>query len=135
MGRKKAAQPKENLTEVVMLRLTRGTYEKLDKIRRNSDCRTVPDVVRRILEQEQIIYYHKDAALDGPMEILAGIKQELKAIGVNINQVTRYFNRSATEGQRAHHLSITLQHYKQIDAKVSLLLTLISQLARTWLQK
>lgn len=135
MGRKKATQPDENLTEVVMLRLTRSTYEKLDKIRRNSDCRTVPDVIRRILEQEQIIYYHKDASMEGPMEILAGIKQELKAIGVNINQVTRYFNRSMTEGQRAHHLNITLQHYKQIDAKVSLLLTLISQLARTWLQK
>ena len=135
MGRRKASHPDDNLTEVVMLRLTENTYQKLDGIRKNSDCQTVPEVVRRIIEKEQIIYYHKDAAMDGPMEILTGIRQELKAIGVNINQVTRYFNRSKTEGQHAHHLQITLQYYKQVDAKVSLLLTLISQLAKTWLQK
>lgn len=135
MGRRKAGDPDDNLTEVVMLRLTLTTYQKLDEIRRNSDCRTVPEVVRRILSKEQIIYYHKDAAMDGPMEILSGIRDELRAIGVNINQVTRYFNRSVTDGQRAHHLQITLEHYKQVDAKVGLLLTLISQLAKTWLQK
>ncbi len=135
MGRRKAAHPDDNLTEVVMLRLTEATYQKLDGIRQHSDCQTVPDVVRRIIEKEQIIYYHKDASIDGPMEILTGIQQELKAIGNNINQTTRYFNRSTSEGQRAHHMQITLQHYKQVDAKVSLLLSLISQLAKSWLQK
>jgi hypothetical protein len=135
MGRRKATHPDDNLTEVVMLRLTDNTFQKLETIRQNSDCQTVPEVVRRIIDEEQIIYYHKDASMDAPMEILTGIQQELKAIGININQVTRYFNRSTTEGQRAHHLQITLQYYKQVDAKVSLLLSLISQLAKSWLQK
>ena len=118
-----------------MLRLSDSTYRKLDKIRQNSNCQTVPEIIRRIIEKEKIVYYHKNASMDAPMEVLIALQQELKAIGNNINQVTRYFNRSTTDGQRSHHLNVALQDYKQVDVKVGLLLSLISQLAKKWLQK
>ena len=118
-----------------MLRVTENTLRKLEKIRRNSDCQTVPEVIRRILEKEKIIYYHKDASMDEPMEVLTSIQKELKAIGININQVTRQYNGSIAEGQRYHHLQTMVQYYQQVDAKISLLLNLISKLARKWLQK
>ncbi|MGN6639035.1 MAG: plasmid mobilization relaxosome protein MobC [Mucilaginibacter sp.] len=135
MGRKKASHPDENLTEIIMLRLSAKTYKKLDEIRVNSDCQTVPEVVRRIIEKEQIIYYHKDASMDAPMEVMIRIQKELKAIGVNINQVTRYFNGSKTEGQRWHYLQDILKRYKQVDTRVALLLSVISRSAKKWLQK
>ena len=135
MGRRKAAHPDDNLTEVIMLRVTESTYQKLEKIRLNSDCQTVPEIIRRILEKEKIIYYHKDASMDAPMEILIGIQKELKAIGININQVTRHFNGMAGERQRWYQIKRAAQYYSQVDTKVSLLLTLISQLAKKWLQK
>jgi len=135
MGRRKATQPDDNLTEVIMLRVTESTYQKLEKIRLNSDCQTVPEIIRRIIEKEKIIYYHKDASMDAPMEILTGIQKELKAIGININQITRHFNSMAGERQRWFQIKRAAQYYSQVDAKVSLLLTLISQLAKKWLQK
>jgi ABC-type transport system substrate-binding protein len=135
MGRRKASKPEENLTEVIMLRLTEGTYQKLETIRQNSDCQTVPEVIRRIIGEEKITWYQKDTSMDAPMEILITIQQELKAIGININQVTRQLNGSISEGQRWYHIKRATIYYKQVDNKVSLLLTLISQLAKSWLQK
>ena len=118
-----------------MLRVSESTWQELEKIRLNSNCRTIPEVVRRIIEKDQIIYYHKDESMDGSMEVLITIQKELKAIGININQVTRYFHNGTGEGQRYHHLQNVLQFYKQVDAKVGLLLSIISQLAKKWLQK
>jgi hypothetical protein len=135
MGRRKASHPDDNLTEVIMLRVTESTYQKLEKIRVNSDCQTVPEIVRRIIEKDRIIYYHKDASMDAPMEVLIGIQKELKAIGTNINQITRHFNSMAGETQRWYQIKRAAQYYSQVDTKVSLLLTLISQLAKKWLQK
>jgi hypothetical protein len=135
MGRRKATNPDDNLTEIIMLRVSDNTWKKLEKIRANSDCQTIPEVVRRIIDKEKIIYYHKDASMDAPMETMTAIQKELKAIGININQATHYFHNSSTDGQRLHHLQIMLQYYKQVDAKVSLLLSIISQLAKKWLQK
>jgi hypothetical protein len=135
MGRRKAANSAENLTEIIMLRVTEETFKKLDKIRANSDCATVPEVVRRVLEKEKIIYFHKDAAMDAPMEVLIAIQKELKAIGVNINQVTRNFNGLADNRQRWFQLKRLTEYYSQVEAKVDLLLTVTAQLAKKWLQK
>jgi len=135
MGRRKSTHPDDNLTEVVMLRVTENTYQKLEKIRLNSNCQTVPEIVRRIIEKEKIIYYHKDASMDAPMEVLICIQKELKAIGNNINQITRHFNSMAGERQRWYQIKRAAQYYSLVDTKVSLLLTLISQLAKKWLQK
>jgi hypothetical protein len=135
MGRRKATHPDDNLTEVIMLRVTENTYQKLEKIRLNSNCQTVPEVIRRIIGKEKIIYFHKDASMDAPMEVLIGIQKELKAIGININQVTRHFNSMAGERQRWYQIKRAAQYYSQVDTKVSLLLTLVSQLAKKWLQK
>ncbi|MDB5141416.1 MAG: mobC [Mucilaginibacter sp.] len=135
MGRKKAANADEMLTEIIMLRVTKATWDKLENIRSKSDCQTIPEVVRRIIGREKIIFFHKDASMDAPMEILIGIQKELKAIGVNINQITRNFNSMAGERQRWYQIKRAAQYYNQVDTKVNLLLTLISQLAKKWLQK
>jgi len=135
MGRKKTAHPHDNLTEVIMLRVSKATYQKLENIRQNSDCQTVPEIVRRIIEKEKIVWYHKDAAMDAPMEILTAIQKELKAIGININQVTRRLNSMTTDPQRWYQVKQATEYYGQIDARVGLLLSLISQLAKKWLQK
>jgi hypothetical protein len=135
MGRRKANQPDDNLTQVIMLRVTENAWRKLENIRLNSDCQTVPEVIRRIIEKDKVIYYHKDASMDAPMEVLIGIQKELRAIGNNINQITRQLNGSMSEGQRWYHVKRAAVYYKQVDTKVSLLLSLISQLAKKWLQK
>lgn len=85
-----------------------------------------------ILQREEIIWYHKDASMDATAVELAGIKQELKAIGTNINQVTRYFNSKTIPAQKIFDALKILDEYKKVDSKVEQLLKIISDLSQKW---
>lgn len=135
MPRKKSPNPDELLTRFVRTRLTEKAYLRLDEIRLNSDCHSVGGVARKILSQEKITLFYKDMTLNATMEELALIRKELKAIGININQITRNFNQDKAETQRAFYVLKVANQYKKVDAKVDDLLTLISKLADKWLQK
>ena len=135
MPRKKSSNPDELLTRFVRTRVTEKVYLRLDKIRLNSDCHSVGGVARKILSQEKITLFYKDMTLNATMEELALIRKELKAIGININQITRSFNQDKAETQRAFYVLKVADQYKKVDAKVDDLLTLISKLADKWLQK
>lgn len=135
MGKKKTENTTQLLTHTIIIRVTEDDYNKYDRLCEKSDCTSIAEVVRRILAGRQIILFHKDAAMDGPMEILTGIQKELKAIGHNINQVTRAYHSSRFESQQIYQLNKALEQYQKAEAKVSLLLSVISQLSKQWLQK
>jgi len=67
------------------------------------------------------------------MEEMALIRKELKAIGVNINQQTRYFNSTKSEAQKAFYVIKTADLYKQVGSKVEELLVIINRMAEKWL--
>jgi len=135
MARNKTTNPERLLTHNIIVRVTEDDYQKYDKLQEKSDCASVAEVVRRILAKEQIICFHKDTSMDIPMETLTGIQKELKAVGNNINQITRAFHQSKFESQQIFNMQKAAEQYQQVDLKVSLLLSIISQLAKKWLQK
>lgn len=135
MPRKKSANPNEILTHFVRTRVTEKVYKRLDKIRLNSDCHSVGGVARKILSHEKITLFYKDMSLNATMEQLALIRKELKAIGININQITRSFNRDKAETSRAFYVKKAADQYEKVNVKVEQLLILISKLADKWLQK
>ena len=135
MPRKKSPNPDELLTRFVRTRVTEKVYMRLDKVRLNSDCHSVGGVARKLLSQEKITLFYKDMTLNATMEELALIRKELKAIGININQITRSFNQDKAETHRAFYVLKVANQYKKVDTKVDELLTLISKLADKWLQK
>lgn len=132
MGRKKKADPAELLSHPILFRVRQQEYERLQQLARQSDCRSVGEVLRRILEKRRVILFHRDASLDGVIEELAGVREELRAIGVNINQITRHFHASTQAQKRVFLAQQVLEQYRQVGQQVSTLLTLISQLARRW---
>lgn len=135
MPRKKSTHPEALLTHFVRTRVTEKVYLRLDKISRNSDCHSVGGVARKILSQEKITLFYKDITMNATMEELALIRKELRAIGVNINQITRSFNQDKTETKRAFYAIKASDQYQRIDVKVDELLTIISKLADKWLQE
>jgi len=135
MGKKKTENTALLLTHNIIVRVTEDDYNKYDRLQQKSDCTSVAEVVRRILSGRQIILFHKDACMDGPMEILTGIQKELKAIGHNINQITRAYHSSRFESQQSYHAEKALEQYQKVEGKVNLLLSVISQLSKQWLQK
>ncbi len=69
------------------------------------------------------------------MEELALIRKEIKAIGININQIVRKFNGTTKEKQRGYYVLQTAGLYQKVGEKVERLLQLISKLAERWLQE
>jgi hypothetical protein len=135
MPRKKAANPDELFTMPIRTRVTQDTFDKLEKIRKESDCHSIGELVRKILSREKFTCFYKDVSLNAPMEEMALIRKELKAIGININQQTKYFHSSKSDAQRMFYVNRTQTLYTQVGNKVEELLILISKLAEKWLPR
>jgi len=69
------------------------------------------------------------------MEEMALIRKELRAIGVNINQITRHFNQDHSDIKRAFYALKVSEEYAKVTPKVEELLSFISKLAESWLRK
>jgi len=125
----------EPLTELIGVRVSKLFYDKLEGLRSNSNCQTIGEFARMILQHQEIIWYHKDASMDNVAVELAGIKKELNSIGSNINQVTRYFNGTAIPNRKIFEALKILDEYKKVGDKVDNLLTIISDLSHKWSPK
>lgn len=125
----------ERLTQMVRTRLTKTAYDRLIDIMQKSNCTTVGGIARKILSKEKIACYYIDTTMNAPMEELAAIRSELKAIGMNINQQTRFFNASKNDAQRSFYSLKTLTLYKMVDKKVEHLLDLVGMMSIKWLQE
>lgn len=135
MTRKKTEKRDELLTHPIILRVTETVFKRLEKLQQESNCQSVGEVARKILSKEKILCFYKDVSLNGPMEELASIRKELKAIGVNINQQTHRFHISDTDAQRAFYVMKTADLYQKVGEKVDVALVLIAKLAEQWLQR
>lgn len=135
MSRKKVRDQDTILSHTIVVRITAGQYEKLDKISKESDGKTIAHVVRKIITNKPVTILHKDISMSGPMEELALIRKEIKIIGVNINQQTHKFHISQSDTERTFHTNKTVETYKTIEPKIDRLLILVSNLALKWLQK
>ncbi len=135
MPRKKLKNEDEILSHNLIVRVDAAQFNKLEKLRIESNCQTVAEIVRRILSGKKINCFYTDVSMNAPMEELVSIRKELKAIGININQITRTFNQEKTsENNRAYYVMKVADLYKKVDEKVDTLLLLITKLTEKWLQ-
>lgn len=134
MSKKKTSED-ELLRHNLIIRVNDSLHQKLNKLLAESDCQSIAEVARKILTNQKINCFYKDASMNEPMEEMALIRKELKSIGVNINQQTRYFNTCKTNAEKKFHSDQTVLLFTKVEGKVERLFELISKLAERWLQK
>lgn len=134
MARKKVKDRTKLLSFPIRTRVNEPVYKRLENMAAQSNCRSVGEVARKILSQEKILVLHRDISLSGPMEELAGIRKELKAIGMNVNQITRRYHGSDLTTQKTFHALKAMEEYRKVELKVDRLLLIVSQIAEKWLQ-
>jgi hypothetical protein len=120
----------EPLNHLIGVRVSEAFYNKLEGLRKNSNCQTLGEFARMILQKEEIIWYHKDASSDTVTVELTAIRKELKSIGTNVNQVTRYFNGSTIPNQKIFDALKILDEYKKVTLQVDKLLTLLDNILK-----
>ena len=134
MPRKTSKNPEQLLTHPIILRVNEDTYKRLEKILLHSNCQSIGEVARNILSKEKILMLTRDVTMNAPMEELASIRKELRSIGININQQTRYFHTSGNEAQRSFYFMRTSDLYKNVGQKVDRLLELVTKMSMKWLR-
>ncbi len=123
------------LSHNLIIRVTESTFNRLEKLHKESNYASIAEVARKLLSNQQIKLYYTDVSMNGPMEEMALIRKELKAIGININQITRSFNQDKAGIHKPLYVLKVADLYKEVDKKVDSLLIIISKLAEKWLQK
>lgn len=135
MGRKKIQKSALALNRTLILRVNDSTIKRLESLMKDSDCQSVSDVARRILSKKRITMFHRDASLEAPMQELIRIRGELRAIGVNVNQITHFFHTSETINQKMFQALKVAEEYGKVGEKVDELVSMVACLGRKWLQR
>ncbi|WP_317195538.1 plasmid mobilization protein [Echinicola shivajiensis] len=87
MGARKKLRLKQ-----VESRIPEQRYQELVNLLSKSQNNTMSALIRDILSNKTIICKTHDETADLLLDQMQSIQMEIHAIGVNINQITRYFN-------------------------------------------
>lgn len=132
---RKKVKDKDALKHLIWTRLNDDNYSRFQKLFSQSRYQTMSEFFREIVCERQIIIYTRDESLDITMDKLTRIGDELNAIGININQVSRKIN-STIDKSKILSLGIELsEHLRHVDQTIKEVLPIISQLAKKWLQE
>jgi hypothetical protein len=134
MPRRKAKEG-EILQHEVKTRVNDQRFKALNDLLRQSRFQSMSELIRDILDNKPIRVLTHDDSLEQYMETLSSIQRELRAIGININQITRHFNTSSAENQKMFHSMKIAEQYNQVGVKVEQLLSVVNQIAKQWLQE
>jgi|SRR5688572_6352568 hypothetical protein len=135
MGRKTIQDTTALLRHPVRTRLDDKAYKKLEDLLASSNCQSIGQLVRKILSNKRITVYHKDISLEGPVQQLIQIRNELRAIGVNINQITHHFHTAESNNQRMFDALKVAESYREVGDKVNVLVEMVAKLGEKWLQR
>ena len=78
-----------NRSRRITLRLTPEEYAKIEHRHKASTCRKLSDYVRKHLFNKPITTHYRNQSLDDFMEETVVLRNELSAIGNNVNQIVK----------------------------------------------
>jgi hypothetical protein len=113
------------------VRITNSQNQYLNQLLKKSTyCRNMSEVIRDMLFKRKITVNTYDASLDSIEERLALIKNEIRVKGININQITRYFNSTSNPEEKLLYAEKVAENYREVGDKVQDMFELLNQIAR-----
>jgi hypothetical protein len=135
MGRTKKPDKEALLVHRIFTRVDERSFQRLASLIAKSNCHTIGQLVRHILSKERIIVYNTDVTVQEPVQQLIQIREQLRAIGVNINQITHAFHRSETPEEKVFHSLKVADEYAKVGDKVEVLINMVAEIGERWLQR
>ncbi|MDF2190550.1 plasmid mobilization relaxosome protein MobC [Paraflavitalea sp. CAU 1676] len=134
MGRRKAKN-NEALKHKLFTRVNDSKFKEFQELLKKNPQNDMSSMLRSILYNTPVIVYTKDKTVDLLLEELAALRSEIKAIGVNINQMTRYFNTYPDQRQKEFYAKIGFSAFLRMENKMDQTVDLISKLGKKWLSE
>ena len=132
MRKKRVSEDKE-LRYRIYTRVNESKYKELTSILEGNPRNDMSSLLRSIIYNRRIIVFTKDRTLDTTMEELSRLRSEIRSIGVNINQITKYFNTYPEAHRKKLYAAMAFKEYLAIESKADALLQIIEKLAERWL--
>jgi hypothetical protein len=127
--------PDRALSRVIRIRVGSEKYAELERLLAGDPGSDMSTLVRDILHNRRIRIFTRDTTMTDTMEELAKLRSEVRAIGVNINQITRYFNTYPEPSRKHLYAKMAFNEYRAIEPKIDELLLIASKLAQKWLSE
>lgn len=131
--RKGQTKGDKKLQHSIRTRITDKKYQEIKSLVDKTKDESVSGAVRKIIMNRPIRIFVHDETQSLLLEELAATRSEIRAIGVNINQITRYFNTYPEDDKKRFYARIGLTQFIQMEKKVDWLSARISELCEVWL--
>ncbi|GAB3922164.1 plasmid mobilization protein [Mucilaginibacter myungsuensis] len=127
--------PEENRTRWYNIRLKPDEYQILNSKFKKTPFRKLSEYMRSVLLEKPVTVYYRDKAIDDMLEEMVLLRQELNAIGNNLNQAVRNIN--AAHGHADSRLWANLLGVvnSKLEPSISLIKDKMNQYADIWSQK
>lgn len=124
----------ENRTKIVGIRLTVPEFNRLERNWRSSTCRKLSEYARLVLLGRPIVRSFRNKSVDESMVLLIQLRNELNAIGINLNQAVKKLHTFPPHADlKSWMLNQQLQN-KLLSNKLSEIRLLIQKMGEAWLQ-
>jgi hypothetical protein len=135
MARKKLGNQDELLKHSIRTRVNDAVFKKLQTTLAESNCHSIGELVRKIISNQKIGMIYRDMTLHGHIQELARIREELRSIGTNVNQITHYFHAVDSDRKKIFYALVVADQYAKVSDKVALLMEKVDTLGEKWLQR
>ena len=126
---------KKGLSKPVRTRLTKIKYNELELLARESKGETISSIARKIIQEQPVKIFQHDESLDLVMEELAANRAEIRAIGVNINQMAKLFNTDPDLKPKMFYAKNGYARFLSLENNIETLLAKVEKLAIKWLSE
>lgn len=126
--------PRKNLSKRIYIRLKEDDFKSFYKKFSKSTCRKLSEYARRVLLEKQITVNQRNQSLDDFMAEMICLRNELNAIGNNINQSVKKLHTLKQLQEFKSWLIVNEYHQKSLLEKVEEIKSKINQISDKWLQ-
>ena len=123
-----------NLSKWLHIRLKEEDYNRISRNFSKSTCRKLSEYARRVLLDKAITVNQRNQSLDDFMTEMINLRNELKAIGNNLNQSVKKLHTLNQISEFKTWLIANEIHQKVLAEKVDEIKSKINQISDKWLQ-
>ena len=126
---------KENRSRRVIVRFKPAEYQSLEKRFKKTLFRKLSEYTRNVLLEKNITVTYRDKSMDDVLEEMILLRQELNAIGNNLNQAMRNINSAHGNPDTRLWMELLSVINSKLEPSIQQIKDRMHQYAELWSQK
>jgi len=135
MQQKMMEQKQQPRTKWITIRMSEEEHQTAEALCRQTTCQTLSEYARKTVLGKPIIMKYHDASMDVFIEQMIELKDELRAIGNNFNQVVRRLHTLKNLPDIQQWILVNEQEKTRIFRLIETISTKISEAKKAWSRK